>query len=283
MEQRPTPQLTDDQRQTMRARGAAHRQTRPVQTPQENRNAKRARVKKGTDAPIASRARTLKAVRRGVEVNPEIEAHALQVLSGDEETTLINSGEYLPQSTPPLIFGDSSDPTVELRRNNIFQLWMRGYDTVTIAKKLGSGYVALRRDIKLIRAKLAAYIAENPQVFGGPIETLYLQIVRRRDRQSAIWEEINDAPTPAQKPAFYRLIAEEDTAIEKLLGMDRKTLAVTVGSPMEQAQADMLRAMGPTGLKELLEELRRVHPLVANGESIQTIDVTPTSAGQVLR
>jgi len=249
------------------------------------RQAKRDAVETGTDQPNPNRAANRALVERATADNPdEIHPHALRVLGGEAESTRINTGEHLPQSTPPLLFGGENftDPTIEERRNTIFQLWLKGYDTVTIARKIQMGYNPLRKEIKIIREKLSTYIRENPQVFGGPIEALYLQIVRRRQRQSAIWEEIEGDEGP-RKPAYFRLIAEEDKAIEGLLGMDRRTLDISVGSPMEQAQADLLRKMGPDELKELLEELRRVHPLVADGKSIQTIDITPTSAGQVLR
>jgi hypothetical protein len=176
-----------------------------------------------------------------------------------------NSGDLIPQTTPPLILGDSYQH--EVLRHAILQLYLRGYTRDAMGKKLNIPRKHLRRHLEAIRASVLTYMEENPEIFGGPLEALYFQVLRRRERQSALWEELDSESQRMEsvRPQFYRLIADEDKAIEGLLGLDHKTVSLVVGTPIEQAQADLLRTMGPEKLKELLVELRETHTLLSQG------------------
>jgi len=174
----------------------------------------------------------------------------------------------IPTSLSPLLFSISDtvesddttkDPRNEIRLQTVFQLYLRGYARETVARRLGIPLPVVKGDFITIHNGLLRYMRTNPGVFGNPAQALFLQILRRRDRQSALWDEIQEAVSEAAKPQYYRLIAEEDKAIEGLLGLDRKTLDISIGSPAEQSQAAMLREMGPDALRELLADIRATH------------------------
>ena len=194
------------------------------------------------------------------------------------EEAPINTGEHLPQSTPPLVFTD--DPPRELRRHAIFQLYLRGYPREAIMRKLGIGFECIKKELKAIKKSIVLYMGENPEVFGSPLEVLYLQVLRRRERQSALWEEIEKGGS-AQIPQYYRLLADEDTSIESLLGLTKENLSIIIGSPMEAAEADLFRQLGPEGLKDLMLELRRTYSAVTEGEDIRIIDQAPRESVKV--
>ena len=191
--------------------------------------------------------------------------------SGIQETSPLNSGDFIPQTTPALLLGDSMER--EQLRHAILQLYLRGYTRDAMVKKLKVSRRYLRAHLESIRESVLTYMEDNPQVFGAPLEALYLQVLRRRERQSALWEELEseDQHMESVRPQFYRLLQEEDKAIEGLLGLDSKTVSVVIGSPMEAAQADILRTMGPDKLKELLKDLRETHSMLSedsdNGRS----------------
>lgn len=188
----------------------------------------------------------------------------------------VNTGAAIPQTTPPLIFGDSFEH--EVLRHAVFQLYLRGYTRDAMGKKLGISRKVLRGHLEAIRESVLSYMEENPEVFGGPLEALYLQVLRRRERQSAIWEELGsgDQHMESVRPQYYRLLGEEDKAIEGLLGLDHRTLSVVIGTPIEQAQADLLRTMGPEALRELLADIRETRSLLA-GEEKDHVQATPDS------
>jgi hypothetical protein len=212
-----------------------------------------------------------------------IQPHPLLALAGSESPELVeeraeleiglvgepfstNSGGVIPQTTPPLILGESFEH--EVLRHAIFQLYLRGYTRDAMGKKLGISRTHLRGHLEAIRSSVLVYMENNPEVFGAPLEALYLQVLRRRERQSALWEELGaeDQRMESVRPQYYRLLHEEDKAIENLLGLDHRTISVVVGTPMEQAQADLLRTMGPEKLKELLADLRETHAVLIQGE-----------------
>lgn len=268
-----------------------------------NRQANRAAHRENLQPRKASPGQRLKDPDNTVKA-AGIEPHPLLALPGREssenlETDLvgepfsINAGSVIPQTTPPLIFGDSFEH--EILRHAVFQLYMRGYTRDAMGKKLGISRKVLRGHLESIRASVLIYMEENPEIFGAPLEALYLQVLRRRERQSAIWEELGskDQRMESVRPQYYRLLSEEDKAIEGLLGLDQKTLSVVIGTPMEQAQADLLRTMGPEKLKELLADLRETHSLLSQGENqestifmeeeshVQIIESTPGAQSRV--
>ena len=196
---------------------------------------------------------------------------------GSSQAATIWAGE-----TPPtLIFTDidKPDPALELLMHSIWQLFLRGYPPDAIGRKVGISYNRTRRLLGTIKQRTMEYMVENPQVFGAPLETLYLQTLRRRERQSALWEELEKATMESVRPQFYRLIAEEDKAIENLLGLSKETLAIVLGTPAQHASADLLRQAGPDSLKEILVTIRDI--CEATTGELPALESTQTIAGSV--
>lgn len=265
-DQEPTLSPAEARRANLRIRGAA-----AVKTLAGNRQAHRA-AHRADPQPTTQRPNSrlkdpdTKVEEIGIEPHPLL---ALSPVTDDPATSAIdkpfsvNTGKVIPQTTPALVLGGSYEH--DILRHALLQLYLRGYTRDAMAKKLGIARKNLRGHLEAVRASILNYMEENPEVFGAPLEALYLQVLRRRERQSALWEELGspDQHMESVRPQFYRLLAEEDKAIEGLLGLDHKTVSLVVGTPMEQAQADLLRTMGPDKLKELLVELRETHELLS--------------------
>lgn len=233
---------------------------------------RRRRLRRADPQPSKNRARITKA-RRILEEGEGLDAHPLETaeLAGhppDPEAhphtqplaaalvTATGNQPGLPQTTPPLLFAE--EPRDNLLLHTIFQLYLRGYPREAIAKKVDVSSIYVRTLLKRIKKTINIYMEKNPQVFGAPLEALYLQVLRRRERQSAVWEELGRAPDNT-RPALYRILGDEDRAIEGLLGLDHRTLSIVTGSPMEHARADLIKSLGPQGLKDLLQNIRQTH------------------------
>lgn len=183
---------------------------------------------------------------------------------------------------PPIIFTDDAshpNPRLELLMHSIWQLHLRGYPADAIGRKVNISFNRVRKLLREIKATTMEYMVENPQVFGAPLELLYTQTLRRRERQSALWEELKNTTMESVRPQFYRLIAEEDKAIENLLGMNRETIGIVLGSPAQHASADILRQAGPDGLKEILSTIRDI--CVGTTGQLPALESTQTIQGSV--
>lgn len=197
-----------------------------------------------------------------------VEREALLVLRG-ERPPLAEKPKDAPEPEHPIVFDEPGDPRKALEKAAIWELHLRGYSVDKMGLKLKMGRGKVGRLLDEVKQDMVQWMADHPTAFASPMELVFEQVQRRRDRQAAMWDELANCELASVKPQFYRLIAEEDRDIERLVGLDKSTIEVLFGSPMESAQAELLRKAGPEGLGQILKALRDLHVEVS-GQEIKT-------------
>jgi hypothetical protein len=146
----------------------------------------------------------------------------------------------------------AADRERQLRRQRVLEMWLRRVSIGGIARALKISETTVRRDVDLIRARIAC----DRGLETGPL--LDAAVARLSEVATSAWTGHLKAPPNSQAgPAYLKLAMDAELAIAKLQGVDApghvhaRTVATILDTVVEH-----LREAGPEQTRLFMERLR---------------------------